>query len=189
MRYYTGNLNFTGNRIIYIPQKVSSAVKGVKNLPRVDVVYACADMSPDLIDLLVKAGAKGIVIAGVGNGNMTAATLEAAKKATDKGTIVVRSTRVPTGYVLRNAEVNDDRYNTIASDELNAPKSRVLLMLCLQQVKARMKFRIFFTSINGSINIICCQGRRTLDRGWPKIAQLAFIFGFHFTTNGFGGLR
>ena len=62
---------------------------------------------------------------------MTGAALKAAKKAADKGIIVVRSTRVPTGYVLRNAEVNDDEYNTIASDELNAQKSRVLLMLAL----------------------------------------------------------
>jgi L-asparaginase len=106
-------------------------VKGVTELPRVDIVYACADMPSDLIELSVKAGAKGIVIAGVGNGNMTAAALEASKKAIDKGIVVVRSTRVPTGYVLRNAEVNDDKYNTIASDELNAQKSRVLLMLAL----------------------------------------------------------
>ena len=35
---------------------------------------------PDLIDIMVKAGAKGIVIAGVGDGNMNAGTLEAAKK-------------------------------------------------------------------------------------------------------------
>jgi len=107
------------------------SVTGVKSLPRVDIVYACADMSSDLIDLSVKAGAKGIVIAGVGNGNMIATTLDAAKKAADEGVAVVRSTRVPTGYVLRNGEVNDDKFNTIASDELNAQKSRVLLMLCL----------------------------------------------------------
>lgn len=107
------------------------SVDGLKGLPRVDIVYGSADMSADLIDLSVKAGAKGIVIAGVGNGNMTAATLEAAKKAVEEGIVVVRSTRVPTGYVLRNAEVNDDKYGTIASDELNAQKSRVLLMMCL----------------------------------------------------------
>ena len=84
-----------------------------------------------LIDLSIRAGAKGIVIAGVGNGNMNAAMLAASKKAADNGIVVVRSTRVPTGYVLRNAEINDDENNTIASDELNAQKSRVLLMLAL----------------------------------------------------------
>ena len=96
-----------------------------------DIIYACVDAPVDLIEYSVKAGAKGIVIAGVGNGNMTGAMLKACNKAIDKGVVVVRSTRVPTGYVLRNAEVNDDEYNTIASDELNAQKSRVLLMLAL----------------------------------------------------------
>ncbi len=107
------------------------SVEGVTELPRVDIIYACADASPDLIGMSVKAGAKGIVIAGVGNGNMTGAMLKEAKKAVSKGVVVVRSTRVPTGYVLRNSEVNDDEYGTIASDELNAQKSRVLLMLTL----------------------------------------------------------
>lgn len=107
------------------------SIEGARELPRVDIIYACVDMPADLIELSVKAGAKGIVIAGVGNGNMTGAALAACKKAADNGIVVVRSTRVPTGYVLRNAECNDDEYNTIASDELNAQKSRVLLMLCL----------------------------------------------------------
>src|SRR4030095_7461969 len=41
-------------------------------LPRVDVIYAHANMSPDLITAAANNGAKGIVIAGVGDGNMTA---------------------------------------------------------------------------------------------------------------------
>lgn len=107
------------------------SVDGVTELPRVDIIYAGVDTPADLIDFSIKAGAKGIVIAGVGNGNMNAATLAACKKAAESGIVVVRSTRVPTGYVLRNAEVNDDENSTIASDELNAQKSRVLLMLAL----------------------------------------------------------
>ena len=107
------------------------SVDGVKELPRVDIVYACADMSTDLIDIMVKAGAKGIVIAGVGDGNMNAGTLEAAKKATKNGITVVRATRVPIGAVLINGEVNDKEFGTICSDELNPQKARVLLMLAL----------------------------------------------------------
>ena len=88
-------------------------------------------MSPDLIDSAVANGAKGIVIAGVGNGNMNQASLEAAARAAKKGVIVVRSSRVPTGTVGRNVEVNDDEMNLVASDELNPQKSRILLMLAL----------------------------------------------------------
>ena len=44
-------------------------------LPRVDVIYAHAGMSPDLIDAAVASGAMGLVIAGVGDGNMTTPAL------------------------------------------------------------------------------------------------------------------
>ena len=84
-----------------------------------------------MINASVANGAKGIVIAGVGNGNMNKASLEAAARAVKKGVVVVRSSRVPTGSVGRNVEVNDDELGFIASDELNPQKSRILLALAL----------------------------------------------------------
>jgi L-asparaginase len=107
------------------------SIDGLKSLPRVDIVYACADMSTDLIDIMIKAGAKGIVIAGVGDGNMNAGTLEAMKKATAAGIPVVRATRVPIGTVLLKGEVVDADYGSVSSYELNPQKARVLLMLAL----------------------------------------------------------
>ena len=115
------------------------SVAGLTKLPRVDIVYMCADASPDLIDIMVKAGAKGIVVAGVGDGNMTSATLEAAKRATDKGIPVVRATRVPIGAVLVQGEVVDADYGTVSSDELNPQKARILLMLALAQKEKRSR--------------------------------------------------
>ena len=113
------------------------SVAGVKELPRVDIVYACADVSPDLIDLMVKAGAKGIVVAGVGDGNMNAGTLEAAKRATKMGIPVVRASRVPVGTVLLKGEINDEEYGTVSSMELNPQKARVLLMMALLKKRSR----------------------------------------------------
>lgn len=106
-------------------------VSKVTKLPRVDIVFACADMSSDLIDASVSAGAKGIVIAGVGNGNMNKSSVDAAARAVKKGVVVVRSSRVATGMVDRNVEVNDDENGFIASDELNPQKARILLSLAL----------------------------------------------------------
>jgi len=120
------------------------SVKGVTSLPRVDIVYMCADASSDLIDIMVKAGAKGIVIAGVGDGNMTSGTLEAAKRATSAGIPVVRATRVPIGAVLINGEVVDKDFGTISSDELNPQKARVLLMLALQKKRSREELQQLF---------------------------------------------
>jgi L-asparaginase len=79
----------------------------------------------------VASGAKGIVIAGVGNGNMNKASVDAAARAAKKGVVVVRSSRVATGSVGRNVELNDDELGFVASDELNPQKSRILLSLAL----------------------------------------------------------
>jgi L-asparaginase len=106
-------------------------ISGVTQMPRVDIIFASEDMSPDLINCAVANGAKGIVIAGVGNGNMTKAAVEAAANAVKKGVAVVRSSRVPTGTVGRNVEIEDDKLGFIASDELNPQKARILLTLAL----------------------------------------------------------
>jgi L-asparaginase len=111
--------------------KSEFSVEGVEKLPRVDIVYAHAGMDGTLIDAAAKAGAKGIVVAGVGNGNMTKAALSALAKQAKKGVVCVRASRVPTGRVSRNVEVDDDATGTVASEELNPAKARVLLKLAL----------------------------------------------------------
>ena len=100
-------------------------------LPRVDIIMASENMDGALIDAAVAAGAKGIVIAGVGNGNMTKSALDALTAQAKKGIVCVRSSRVTTGQVGRNVEVNDDKEGTVASLALNPQKSRVLLRLAL----------------------------------------------------------
>ena len=47
----------------------------------------------------------------------------------------MRSTRLPTGVVVRNNEVDDDKYGFVASGELNPAKSRVLLQEALLKTK------------------------------------------------------
>jgi L-asparaginase len=94
-------------------------------------------MSPDLIDIMVKAGAKGIVVAGVGDGNVNAGTLEAMKRATTAGIPVVRASRVPVGAVLIKGEIVDEDYGTVSSADLNPQKARILLMLSLLKKTTR----------------------------------------------------
>src|SRR5579864_4070655 len=72
-------------------------ITNVTKLPRVDILFACADMSPDLIEDSAHHGAKGIVLAGVGNGNVNKASLEAAAQVAKQGVVIVRSSRVATG--------------------------------------------------------------------------------------------
>ncbi len=121
-------------------------VSSVTKIPRVDVIFADADMSPDLIDASVKSGAKGIVIAGVGNGNMNQASLDAAARAAKSGVVVVRSSRVPTGTVGRNVEVKDDELGFVASDELNPQKARILLSLALLTTHSPQQIQQMFAT-------------------------------------------
>ena len=62
---------------------------------------------------------------------MPKASLDLLAQAVRKGVVVVRASRVESGLVLRNNEVDDDKMGFIASGELNPPKSRVLLQLAL----------------------------------------------------------
>jgi L-asparaginase len=120
------------------------SVDGLNTLPRVDIIYAHANMSADLIDAAVKNGAKGIVVAGVGDGNMTTAALESLKKAAKAGVVVVRSTRLAKGLTLRNNEVNDDEAGFVAAGEFNPPKSRVLLQLALTKTTDVKRIQAMF---------------------------------------------
>jgi L-asparaginase/Glu-tRNA(Gln) amidotransferase subunit D len=107
-------------------------------------VYSYANAPRDLVDALVTAGAKGIVLAGVGDGNSTDAVIAGLTDAAKKGVVVVRSSRVGTGIVRRNVEINDDKLGFVAAEELNPSKARILLMLALLQTSEPKKLQEFF---------------------------------------------
>jgi L-asparaginase len=121
-------------------------VDSATSLPRVDILYIYEDMPGDLVDASVKAGAKGIVAAGVGNGNMPKAVMDALSRAVQAGVVVVRASRVTLGFVGRNVEVDDDKLNFVASEELNPPKSRVLLRLALMKTKDPKQVQAMFNT-------------------------------------------
>ena len=119
-------------------------ITNISKLPRVDIIFACADMSADLIEASAQKGTKGIVLAGVGNGNVNKASLDVAADVAKQGVVIVRSSRVATGTVGRNVEVNDDELGFVASDELNPQKSRILLMLALLKPRTTTEIQKLF---------------------------------------------
>jgi len=118
--------------------------KGVNDLPRVEVVYSYANLGRDGIDFLVSKGVKGIVLAGVGDGNSTDTAIAALAEAAKKGVVVVRSTRTGSGLIVRNVEVDDDKLGFITAMELNPQKARILLMLGLMKTNDPKKLQEFF---------------------------------------------
>ncbi|MCX5808123.1 MAG: L-asparaginase 2, partial [Proteobacteria bacterium] len=115
-----------------------------KDLPRVEVIYSYANLGNDVINFLVEKGVKGIILAGVGDGNSTDAVIAGLADAARKGVAVVRATRTGSGLVVRNVEVDDDKLGFIASMELNAQKSRILLMLGLMRTNDPKKLQELF---------------------------------------------
>ena len=106
-------------------------VADLTELPKVDIVYGYANANRLYVDTAVKAGVKGLVNAGVGDGSLYTEVKEALSQAQKQGVVVVRSSRVGSGMVARNGAVEDDKYNFVVSDTLNPQKARILLMLAL----------------------------------------------------------
>jgi L-asparaginase len=122
------------------------SVDGVSELPRVDIIYLHENADGALIDAAVKLGAKGIVTAGLGNGNMTDAALESLAMAAKAGVLCVRSSRVPTGLVGRNIEIDDDGLGFVASYELSPHKARILARLALLKTTDAGKIQEYFAT-------------------------------------------
>src|SRR5687768_14181515 len=128
-----------------VGKNTSNSVFNVTNgMPRVDIIMAHENMDGAIIDAAVASGARGLVIAGVGNGNMTKSALEALANHAKRGVACVRSSRVATGRVGRNVEVNDDSLGFVASLGLNPQKSRVLLRLALAQTQDLRTIQRYF---------------------------------------------
>jgi L-asparaginase len=100
-------------------------------LPRVAILTAGAGMDAQPVEALLGIGCKGIVIAGMGQGNAPRVVLDALQAAVAKGVPVVRSSRVDEGMVDRNVEVDDDARGFVAARSLGPAKARILLMLLI----------------------------------------------------------
>ena len=119
-------------------------VKGLKQLPKVGIVYSYADIDADVMTPYLNGGYQGIVHAGLGNGNYHKNLFPSLLEARKKGILVVRSSRVPTGPTTLDNEVDDAAYQFVASQELNPQKARILLMLALTKTTDWQQIQQYF---------------------------------------------
>ena len=141
---FYGNVKFYMNPVRKHTVNSAFDITKIKELPRVDIIYSHSNDNPDFVNLAVKNGAKGIINAGMGNGNPFPSALEALGEAVKAGVVVVRDSRVGSGETTLNGEVDDGKYGFLASDNLNAQKARVLLMLALTQTTDKAKIQELF---------------------------------------------
>jgi L-asparaginase len=142
----TGKATFYSENTTRHTTKSEFSIDGltVDNLPLVTIVYSYANLGGLVIDAMAEKGVKGIVLAGVGDGNTTDAALAALERAAKKGVAVVRCSRTGSGLVDRNVEVNDDKSGFIAGMELSPQKARILLMLGLTKTSEVKQLQQYF---------------------------------------------
>jgi L-asparaginase len=99
--------------------------------PRVEIIYAHAQMDDAVVESAVTRGARGLVLAGFGPGNASKGVIAALHRAVARGLAVVRSTRVGQGFVDRNVEIDDDELGFVASRDLNPHKARILTQILI----------------------------------------------------------
>lgn len=115
-------------------------------LPRVEIIHAHAGMDAVMVRAAVAAGARGVIIAGVGSGNLHHRARAACREAIKEGIVFVRASRTGEGLVGRNMEINDDAEGFIVAGDLNPQKSRILLQLALASGTALEAIQALFES-------------------------------------------
>ncbi|MFO6497173.1 MULTISPECIES: type II asparaginase [Bacillus] len=117
-------------------------ISKIDKLPQVDIIYGYQNDGRFLFDAAVKAGAKGIVYAGSGNGSISDEAKKGATAAVKKGAAVVRSSRTGSGVVTPNPDL--EKKQLLSSNSLNPEKSRILLMLALTKTDDPEKIQNYF---------------------------------------------
>lgn len=143
-----GHFQNDGPAYLSRPERLTPSPFNLNNLatlPGVAIVYGYAGSSAAQIWGAVQEGVRGIVIAGVGNGNLHPDTEKALIAARQDGIVIVRSSRV--GSVTKGAEVDDLKHGFIVAGSLNPQKARVLLILALTQTVDLERIQGYFDTL------------------------------------------
>jgi len=120
-------------------------IDSITTLPPVEIAMGYEGVSSVAIDAIAKSGAKALIHGGTGNGSVADRIVPALQEVRAKGIQVVRSSRVPEGFVLRNAEQPDDKYDWVVAHDLNPQKARILAAVALtKNVDSKELQRIFW---------------------------------------------
>jgi L-asparaginase len=101
------------------------------SLPRVDIVYAHAAMDSKVVTQMLKLRPRGLILAGVGEGNAASTVIASLQSAAAAGVLVVRASRIDEAVVERNIEVDDDNLGFVAAGTSSPQKARILLQLLI----------------------------------------------------------
>ena len=101
----------------------------VDDLPRVGIVYAHAALEAEDVERQLGNDMRGVIVAGMGEGNMPNPVRQLLSRLATNGLAVVRASRTEEGLVDREPE--DAANGFVAARALNPQKARILLQLLL----------------------------------------------------------
>ena len=141
--FKSGDFGFLGevdfDRIVYwrVPLRRQHVPIKTDSMPYVEIVPMYGGADGYLVKAALDHGAKGLVIQGLGWGNVNKPMFAAIKDAIAKGVPVVITSRVPNGRVLPNYGWEGGgktlvEAGAVMGDDLSPQKARILLMLFLQ---------------------------------------------------------
>jgi glutamin-(asparagin-)ase len=119
-------------------------IEKIDSLPMVSIIYGSGEMGTALAEAAAKAGAKAIIHAGTGNGSVPDYEVETLRKLRADGVQIIRSARVPDGFVLRNSEQPDDKYDWVVAHDLNPQKAKILAALALTKTSDTKELQRIF---------------------------------------------
>ncbi|WP_262137802.1 asparaginase [Pseudomonas sp. Marseille-Q5117] len=119
--------------------------KNIKSLPDVEIAYSYGNVSDTAYKALAQAGAKAIIHAGTGNGSVSSRVVPSLQALRKDGVQIIRSSHVNAGgFVLRNAEQPDDKYDWVVAHDLNPQKARILAMVALTKTNDSKELQRMF---------------------------------------------
>jgi len=120
-------------------------IKNIKSLPDVEIAYSYGNVSDTAYKALAQSGAKAIIHAGTGNGSVSSRVVPALQQLRKDGVQIIRSSHVNAGgFVLRNAEQPDDKYDWVVAHDLNPQKARILAMVALTKTNDSKELQRMF---------------------------------------------
>jgi len=120
-------------------------IKTIKSLPDVEIAYSYGNVSDTAYKALAQSGAKAIIHAGTGNGSVSSRVVPALQALRKDGVQIIRSSHVNAGgFVLRNAEQPDDKYDWVVANDLNPQKARILAMVALTKTNDSKELQRMF---------------------------------------------
>jgi glutamin-(asparagin-)ase len=112
-------------------------------LADVDIVYSYGNVPPTAFEAFAKD--KAIIQAGTGNGSVADRIVPVLQGLRAKGVQIIRAARVADGFVLRNSEQPDDKYDWVVAHDHKPQKARILAAVALtKNIDSKELQRIFW---------------------------------------------